>query len=286
MSEKKKVLILSYYWPPSGGSGVQRWLKMQKYLGDFGWQPVVYTTENGEMPAIDPSLEKDIRPDTIVIKKPIWEPYSIYKRLTGRKRDERMGAGFLTEKKKSSKIENLAVWIRGNLFIPDARKYWIKPSVRYLQKYLRENPVDAIISTGPPHSMHLIALALKNKLNIPWIADFRDPWTKIDFYDKLRLSNRADRKHRRLEKEVIQTANIVVTVSWQWSDEFVKMGAVRTEVVTNGFDPDDVKLVNSELSKEFTITHIGSMNKDRNPQTLWTVFKELSEENPDRKSVV
>ena len=280
MSEKKKVLILSYYWPPSGGSGVQRWLKMQKYLGDFGWQPVVYTTENGEMPAIDPSLEKDIRPDTIVIKKPIWEPYSIYKRLTGRKRDERMGAGFLTEKKKSSKIENLAVWIRGNLFIPDARKYWIKPSVRYLQKYLRENPVDAIISTGPPHSMHLIALALKNKLNIPWIADFRDPWTKIDFYDKLRLSNRADKKHRRLEKEVIQTANIVVTVSWQWCDEFVKMGAVRTEVVTNGFDPDDVKLVNSELSKEFTITHIGSMNKDRNPQTLWTVFKELSEENP------
>ena len=207
---------------------------MQKYLSDFGWQPVVYTTENGEMPAIDPSLEKDIRPDTIVIKKPIWEPYSIYKRLTGRKRDERMGAGFLTEKKKSSKIENLAVWIRGNLFIPDARKYWIKPSVRYLQKYLRENPVDAIISTGPPHSMHLIALALKNKLNIPWIADFRDPWTKIDFYDKLRLSNRADKKHRRLEKVVIQTANIVVTVSWQWSDEFIKMGAVRTEVVTNG----------------------------------------------------
>lgn len=278
LTNKKKVLIITYYWPPSGGSGVQRWLKMQKYLSEFGWQPIIYTAENGEMPAIDYSLEKDVHPDTVVIKQPIWEPYTIYKRFTGRKKDDRMGAGFLSENKKSSKMEDLAVWIRGNMFIPDARKYWIKPSKKFLIKYLKENPIDAIISTGPPHSMHLIALGLKKKLNLPWIADFRDPWTKIDFYDKLHLSAWADKKHHQLEREVVQTADITVTVSRSWNDEFHEMEAVRNEVITNGFDPGDVENSTFELSKEFTITHIGSMNKDRNPHTLWKVLSELCEE--------
>jgi glycosyltransferase involved in cell wall biosynthesis len=272
----KKVLIITYYWPPSGGSGVQRWLKMSKYLRDFGWEPIIYTADGGEAPAIDHSLQKDVRPGTTVLKKKIWEPYNFYKKFTGKKKTDRMGAGFLNEgKKKKSRFEGLAIWVRGNLFIPDARKFWIKPSVKYLKNYLKENPVDAIISTGPPHSMHIIARGVQKKLNIPWIADFRDPWTKIDFYDQLKLSKRADRKHRRLEKEVLKNADVSVSVSWNWKEDMVSLGAKKVEVVTNGFDHEDVPNISMPLSDKFTITHIGSMNKDRNPHALWEVLSEL-----------
>ena len=194
----KRVLIITYYWPPSGGSGVQRWLKMSKYLPENGWQPVIYTPEDGEFPIIDTSLEKDVCPEAEVVKRPIVEPYTLYKRFVGMRAEEKVKVGFTDEsgKQKGWKAR-LSMWIRGNLFIPDARCWWIRPSVRFLLKYLKDNPVDAIISTGPPHSMHLIALRLKAKLGLPWIADFRDPWTDIDFYNELRLTQWADCKHHR-----------------------------------------------------------------------------------------
>lgn len=272
-------MIITYYWPPSGGSGVQRWLKMSKYFAELGWDPIIYTAENGEVPVMDESLLADVPDSTNVIKRPIWEPYNLYKKFTSRKKDEKMGAGFLDEKKrKKSAAENLSVWIRGNWFIPDARKFWIKPSIKYLTKYLKENPVDAIISTGPPHSMHLIALGLKKKLGITWIADFRDPWTDIDFYDQLKLTSTSDKKHRNLEKEVISTADTVVSVSWNWVKDLKEKGAKRSMVITNGFDPQDVEHVTNKLSKKFTIAHIGSMNKDRNPAELWKVLGALCKE--------
>lgn len=280
----KKVLIITYYWPPSGGSGVQRWLKMSKFLPEYGWDPIIYTAENGEAPAIDHSLEKDVHPEIVVIKKKIWEPYSVYKMFTGRKKDERMGAGFLNEKNNKQGLkESLAVWIRGNLFIPDARKFWIKPSTRFLIAYLKTNKVDAIISTGPPHSMHIIARNVKRKNNITWIADFRDPWTKIDFYDQLKLSKNADAKHHKLEKSVISEADATVTVSPSWGKELKSMGAKRVEVITNGFDPEDISLDPVSLTTSFTITHIGSMNRDRNPHTLWKVLTEICSENEQFK---
>ena len=147
----KRVLIITYYWPPSGGSGVQRWLKMSKYLPKYGWQPVIYTTENAEYPIIDPSLEKDVAPDMEVIRRPISEPYTFYKKFLGIKKEETVKTGFVKEnEKKQGWKENLSLWIRGNLFIPDARRWWVIPSVKYLKEYLKEHPVDAIISTGPP----------------------------------------------------------------------------------------------------------------------------------------
>ena len=158
----KKVLIITYYWPPSGGAGVQRWLKFSKYLSEFGWEPVVFTVANGEFPEQDNSLLKDIPKNLEVIKVPIKEPYVIYKLLTGRKKNEKIHAGFLTEKKKKSFLQDFAVWVRGNFFIPDARMLWIKPSVKELQQWLNTNTVDAIASTGPPHTCHLIAMQLKD----------------------------------------------------------------------------------------------------------------------------
>ena len=272
----KKVLIITYYWPPSGGGGVQRWLKFVKYLREFGWEPIVYTPGNPEVPSLDASLLSEVPHDIEIVKTKVWEPYSLYKQFIGKKKSEKINTGFLSESKKPKVTENLSVWIRGNFFIPDARKYWIKPSVRFLKKYLKENHVDAIVSTGPPHSMHMIALGIKKAMNLPWIADFRDPWTNIDFYDKLMLSRLADKSHHSKEQVVIRNADILTTVSWSWANDFKEMGAKRVEVITNGFDPSDFNSLKQASSDKFELCHIGSMNKDRNPRILWEALAEVS----------
>jgi glycosyltransferase involved in cell wall biosynthesis len=283
----KKVLIITYYWPPSGGAGVQRWLKFVKYLREFGWEPIVYTPKNPEAPAIDNSLLKDIPSNLTVIKQPIWEPYNLYKNFIGQKKGEKINAGFLSEKKKNGLAEKISVWIRGNWFIPDARKFWIKPSIEFLTGYLKKTPVDAIISTGPPHSMHLIALGIKQKLNIPWIADFRDPWTNIDFYDMLMLSKASDKKHKRMELEVLRHADTVTVVSWSWAKDFKNIFSRDIAVITNGFDEEDFPECKYELDTEFSISHIGAMNKDRNPHQFWKALAELVKENESlKKSLV
>ena len=281
----KRVLIITYYWPPSGGSGVQRWLKMSKYLPENGWQPVIYTAEDAEYPVEDASLEKDVTPEAEVIRRPIVEPYTFYKKFLGMKKGEKVKAGFINEgTKKTGWKESLSVWLRGNFFIPDARCWWVKPSVRYLSKYLKEHPVDAMISTGPPHSMHLIAKALHKKFNIPWVADFRDPWTDIDFYKDLKLTRCADRKHHRLEHQVLTEATKVVTVGWDCAKGLESHGAKDVAVITNGYDFDKsivetqnfVSLRDNETST-FTMSHIGIIGANRNQETFWQVIGELTQ---------
>jgi glycosyltransferase involved in cell wall biosynthesis len=279
----KKVLIVTYYWPPSGGAGVQRWLKFVKYLRDFGWEPIVYTTKNGEMPVVDRSLEKDIPKNITVLKTKIWEPYSVYKAFIGRKKSDKINAAFLSERKKKSLNEKLSVWIRGNFFIPDARKFWIKPSIIYLNNYLDKNPVDIIISTGPPHSMHLIAMGIKAKhADIKWVADFRDPWTNIDFYEDLMLSAAADRKHRELELQVLNGADLIISIGYTMSEDLKTLLNKQFEkfiVITNGYDEDDVCKDALEKDKKFSIAHIGSLVKSRNPSGLWNVLQQLVKED-------
>jgi glycosyltransferase involved in cell wall biosynthesis len=279
----KRVLIITYYWPPSGGAGVQRWLKFSKYLPEFGWTPVIYTPQNPEAPATDNSLFKDIPESAIIIKKPIWEPYLLYKWFTGKSKNEKINAGFLTEKKSNPFLEKISVFIRGNFFIPDARKFWIRPSVKYLVNYLKQNRVDVMVSTGPPHSMHLIALGVKKKLNIKWIADFRDPWTNIDFYKDLKLTRSSNRKHKHLENEVLTNADIVIAIGKTFSEELKSLGAKNIEVITNGFDQDDLPLNKPQLDSNFSIVHLGAINKDRNHPVFWKAIKELIQENKEFK---
>ena len=276
----KRVLIITYYWPPSGGSGVQRWLKMSKYLPEYDWQPVIYTTENAEYPIIDPSLVKDVSPDIEVIRRPITEPYTIYKKFLGIKKEETVKMGFIDEKEsKKSWKSDLSLWVRGNLFIPDARCWWVKPSVRYLKEYLKSHPVDAIISTGPPHSMHLIAMKLRKELGIPWIADFRDPWTEIDYYDDLHLTRWADRKHHCLEREVLTQADKVVTVAPDGARRLGRLGNRNVRTIYNGFDRDDDAQTPVSLPEQFTLTYLGVLSKIQNPNNLWQALGELIKED-------
>ena len=281
----KKVLIITYYWPPSGGAGVQRWLKFVKYLPKFGWEPIVYTVDNGEYPVIDHSLLNDISKDLTVLKTPIWEPYGFYKKLTGRKKEEKINSGFLSETKNSKFTEELSKWIRGNLFIPDARKFWIKPSVKFLSQFIENNSIDVIVSSGPPHTTHLIAKKINNRFSIPWVADFRDPWTNIDFYKELNLTRWADTKHKKLEQEVLKKSDLVLTIGSQLKKELIDLGARNVEVIENGYDQDDFNDQNVvDLDSSFTIAHIGSFTPSRNHQVLWKAIEQLCNENSNFKN--
>ncbi len=292
----QKVLILTYYWPPSGGAGVQRWLKFVKYLREYNYEPIVYTALNGEMPVIDNSLQKDIPADITILKTPIWEPYSIYKKFIGRKKDDKINASFLNETKKTGFTQQISVWIRGNFFIPDARKYWIKPSIKYLNDYIQKNNIQKIISSGPPHTMHLIALGLKKQnASLKWIADFRDPWTNIDFYEKLMLTKWADKKHHKQELSVIINADCVLSIGQTMCDEFETIfknsggkNLDKFKVITNGYDDEDLKNSHTERSgsavtkdTKFSIAHVGTLVKDRNPDVLWKVLSKLVKQNTD-----
>ena len=266
----KRVLIITYYWPP----------KMAKYLPKHGWQPVVYTPENPEIITPDEALAKEVPPEAEIIKRPINEPYTFYKRLTGRKADDKVHLGFLNEGKKKSWREDLAVWVRGNAFIPDARVWWVKPSVKFLTGYLEKHPVDAIVSTGPPHSMHLIALGLKKRFpHLRWIADWRDPWTNIDFYHQLKLTARADRKHHRLERVVLTTADVNVAVGWTMAAELDALGARRTEVITNGWDQADLPPP-PPVDDAYSLVHVGSMTASRDIPQLWPLLAERCRADP------
>lgn len=274
----KKVLIITYYWPPTGGSGVQRWVKFTKYLREFGWEPVIYTPSNPEAPALDESLLKDIPDDIEVMKRPIWEPYTFYKKFVGLKKEEKLGAALMTSGNENSFLKDLSVWIRGNFFIPDARKFWIRPSVKYLTQLINEKPVDAVVSTGPPHSMHMIGMRVSQKTNTPWLADFRDPWTNIDFFEDLKLSSFARKRHHTLEKKVLDRAGKILVVSNTMKKEFTEITDTDISVIPNGFDTEDFPENKYSPNDYCTVSHIGMMTPTRNPQILWKALKELWDE--------
>ena len=275
-----KVLIITYYWPPAGGSGVQRWLKFVKYLQDFEIEPIIYTVDNPNYAIVDKSLENDIPENITVLRKSIWEPNSIFSFF--KKGNAKTSAGFLNPN--PSFFGKILQYIRANYFIPDARKFWIKPSVKFLEEYLSKNPVDVIITTGPPHSLHLIGLQLKKKLGLKWISDFRDPWTEIDYFHQLPLTKKAIIKHQELEKKVIKTSDAVIVVGKTMKENFNHFSN-KIKVITNGFD-SGVNSFKEEISldKKFSITHIGLMNSDRNPRILWEVLLELIQENAEFKN--
>ena len=296
----KRVLIISYYWPPTGGSGVQRWVKFAKYLPSEGWQPVIYTPENPEQLAVDESLAAEVPAEAEIIKTHITEPYELYKKFLKKSghSKEAVEVNPVNAQNKTF-AQKAAMWVRGNLFRPDPRCLWIRPSVKFLKKYLEEHPVDLIVSTGPPQSMHIIGMKLARETGLPWIADFRDPWTKIFYFKHLSMTRATERWHRRMEKRVLDEASVVVAVSPLVQQEFQNMTQTPVELITNGFDecdfgqgapdksglshPGPDQATNIDLDqksrlaaggpdKDFVITHTGLFAADGNPTTLWKVL--------------
>lgn len=287
----KRVLIITYYWPPTGGSGVQRWVKFAKYLPEEGWQPVIYTPENPEQLAVDTSLSAEIPAEVEVLKTHIVEPYELYKkflRKSGHSK-EVVEVNPVNAQNKSL-AQKVAMWVRGNFFRPDPRCLWIRPSVKFLKKYLKEHPVDLIVSTGPPQSMHLIGRKLARETGLPWIADFRDPWTKIFYFKHLSMTRLTERWHKKMEKKVLDEASVVVAVSPLVQQEFQAMTQTPVELITNGFDECDfrsesteddcnVRLASGGPDRDFVITHTGLFAADGNPTMLWKVLAEKCSHN-------
>lgn len=273
----KKVLIITYYWPPAGGPGVQRWLKFVKYLPDFAITPLVYIPENPTYPILDENLHLQVFKNVEIISHKIFEPYAIAS-LLSKKEVQKISAGIIPDEPKQSWTEKISLWMRGNLFIPDARVLWVQPSVNYLQKYILENDISTIITTGPPHSVHLIGNKLKTKLNVRWIADFRDPWTTIGYHKSLKLSAFAAKKHKSLEREVLSSADEILVTSKSTKVEFSKITSKPIHVITNGYDIENVQ--SQKLDSKFSIAHIGSLLSERNPLILWEILAELIDQNP------
>lgn len=278
----KKVLIICYYWPPAGGPGVQRWLKFVKYLPDFDIEPIVYTPENPKYPIVDASMMAEVSDSVTVLTQPIKEPYRFASMLS-RKQTKTISSGIVPKATKQTLLQRLLLFIRGNFFIPDARVGWVNPSVRFLENYIKMHDIDSVITTGPPHSMHLIGLKLKAKIittnskKLHWIADFRDPWTTIGYHDKLKMTERTQRKHKELEHRVLNAADQVIVTSPTTKKEFSAITKKPITVITNGFDTESHQEV--QPSNKFTISHIGSLLSERNPLILWKVLDILVREH-------
>ncbi|MFD2823473.1 glycosyltransferase family 4 protein [Lacinutrix iliipiscaria] len=272
----KKVLIITYYWPPAGGPGVQRWLKFVKYLPTLNIEPVVYIPSNPNYPIVDESLLAEVSNQLTLLKQPIREPYKLANFLS-KKKTKAISKGLIPEKKKQSIAEKLMLYIRGNFFIPDSRKSWVKPSVSYLSTYISDFNINTVITTGPPHSLHLIGMQLKERLGVKWLADFRDPWTTIGYHKELRLTEISKQKHLNFERQVLQTADHIIVTSEVTKVEFKEKTNQPITVITNGYDLE--KTGGVALDEKFTLAHIGSLLSQRNPKILWKVLQELVTEN-------
>ena len=275
----KKIVVITYYWPPAGGPGVQRWLKFTKFLRGYGYDPLVIVPENPTYPLKDPSLSEEIPPGISVKRVPIKEPYNLARKFSA-KETRALSRGII-EQKSPSLMQRLLLYIRGNFFIPDARVGWVKPVVKEAGEILQSQGIETVITTGPPHSVHLIGKRLKELFEIHWIADFRDPWTTIGYHEQLRLGKRASKKHRQLESDVLQQADQLIVTSYTTKEEFGSKTSTPVHLITNGYDVAIAE--GEELDKKFSISHIGSMLSGRNPEVLWKVLSELVQTEPGIK---
>jgi len=264
------VLIISYYWPPSGGPGVQRWLKFVKYLPEFNIEPILFIPKNANYPLLDKSLSDDVNKDLKVIQFPITEISGFLPKF---KFLNSVRSGNISKPHNQSLLQKLIFFIRGNLFIPDMKIFWKSSSVNFLSDYLPKNNIDTIITTGPPHSVHLIGLELKRKLNINWISDFRDPWVKLNYLNRFHLLPFSRKSHISLRNKVLINSNAVIVTSERLKDLFSNITS-NIYKITNGFD---YIIKENNLDNKFSISHIGSLYPERNPKFLWDSLEELFE---------
>ncbi len=276
----KKVLIISYYWPPCGGIGVLRNLKFVKYLRDCGWEPILFIPEEAQYPYLDQNNLKDIPSDLIVIKQKIIEPYSLFKFFSGKKKSTPLNNPVAVRSDKLKLSDKLGIWLRGNFFIPDARMLWIKPSVKSLTAYLQKNKVDAIFTDGPPHTNTRIGSLVASKTQIPWLADFQDPWTQVDYLQRFNLTKWAWKKHSKMEQKAFAQANKITTASPRSALQLEEIGAKNVSSIYYGYDEDDFSNIKQRKNTKFNITHAGLLGIDRKPDGLFEALNMLKAKYP------
>jgi glycosyltransferase involved in cell wall biosynthesis len=278
----KRVLIVSYYYPPSGGAGVQRALKFAKYLPEFGWEPVVLTVrEDADFPARDPSLLAEAS-GIEVVRTSIFEPYSLYRKFTGKQSDEPTDIANLNPHQRQSLASRFSEFVRATFFIPDARCFWKGPAVREGLRLLSEGDFDLIFSTAPPYTTHLVARALHKKTGLPWVADFRDSWVGwLSAPKRWAVPHRIDLT---LEGGVLADADRLVAVTAGVRDDLSGRHAVdpdKWSLIPNGYDAVDFEGIEAAPPKDrFVLTYTGSLYGKRHPGALLSALTELFAENP------
>tara|TARA_B100000767_G_scaffold109822_1_gene105119 strand:- start:2188 stop:3444 length:1257 start_codon:yes stop_codon:yes gene_type:complete len=261
----KKVLIITYYWPPAGGSGVQRWLNFSRYLAELGWDITIMFPDNPSYPIIDNTIEKSISPLVKSIKVPIFEPTGVLNVSKTKNRDHLNSSGI---------FKKIIFWVRANLFFPDSRMFWIKKVTKIASSYILKNDIDCLITTAPPFSTHLIGYYIKRKTNIKWIADFRDPWSEFFPFKQLPMTDIIRKKHLKWERKCVAYADTVITTSPSLNKSYLKINN-NSHTITNGFE----SLIDSESDNKFIIMYTGVMKSIQNPSNLWLVLNEICVEN-------
>ena len=258
----KPILIITYYWPPSGGSGVQRWVYFSKYLKKLGYSPIVLTVDlkSASYPAIDRSLINETQGIPVhYVKSFNW--IKIYSWLKREKKDKIPQGEF----SKKGLVDHIAAFIRGNFFIPDARVNWVKSAIKEALRIVKSHKIEKIITTGPPHSTHLIGLNLKKQLNLKWIADFRDPWTDIFYVKSFYRLSFAKKKDKLFERKVLSNANAIITTT---SENFQKDLQSKISInqnffkIYNGYDSDLFKKIKKRKNKDFQIVFTGLLTEN------------------------
>lgn len=262
----RKILIITYYWPPCGGAGVQRWLKFSKYLPEYGWEPFVVTVDPGYalFPAIDKSLEAEVHPSVRVFKTKAINWFRLFSSSEPARKRESAASG-PNDSSSPSLLTRLALFIRGNFFIPDPRRGWNRYAIRMASKLIREEGISYVVTTSPPHSTQLTGLRLKEKFpHIKWIADFRDPWTDIFYYDMFYPTLLSDALNRRMEKSVLRKADLLTAAGYflgkSKAEEYL-VDPTKIMPLLNGFDEDDFKGKEPVRLPLFTITYAGAINE-------------------------
>tara|TARA_B100001250_G_C19811820_1_gene796065 strand:+ start:1323 stop:2603 length:1281 start_codon:yes stop_codon:yes gene_type:complete len=273
----KKVLIISYYWPPAGGPGVQRWMKFVKYLPEYNIKPILYIPENPNYPIYDYSLNDEVSEKLEIIKNPITEISNI---ISNSKSLNLIRSGNIPNPKEQSLFQRLLFFIRGNLFIPDMKILWKNKSIDFIENYLSKTKIDVVITTGPPHSLHLIGYELKKRLNIKWISDFRDPWVNLNYLNRFHLLPSVKRRHKKLRDKVLINSNSVIVTSEKLKKLYKEI-APNIFKITNGYDYE-YSTVN--IDSKFSISHIGSLYPERNPKYLWDIIDEICINNEEFRS--
>ncbi|MBN4052021.1 glycosyltransferase, partial [Cytophagaceae bacterium AH-315-L13] len=278
-NSSQKVLIFTYYWPPASGPGVQRFLKFAKYFPENGWEPIVIAPKNGSYPYYDETLLNDIPSNVEIHHTKTLEPFTLYNFLRGAK-GKSVPVAMTGIKDSSSPLQKISKYIRANYFIPDARIGWNKYAIKKANEIISNTEINAIITTGPPQSTHLIGLHLTKIHNLPWIADFRDPWTTVYYNKFLPRTESSKRKDKNLENTILQNADIVTTVSPGIKKEFEDR-AKRAEVIYNGFDENDIYSGELTPTTKFKLAYIGNYKPNQDVEALWQAIKELKEEMSD-----
>lgn len=263
----KKVLIITYYWPPSGGAGVQRVLKFAKYLPEFGWEPIILTIEDGDSPITDESLLKDIPENCKVYKTDSWQPYNLYRMFTGKKKSQKIPSDILI-KKNPTITERISNWIRLNLFIPDAKIGWIPYAVNKAVEIIENKKIDLIFSSSPPHTVQLIAAKVAKKTKLKWIADYRDPWLEMLHNQNAKRFCLSEKLDAYFEKKSLSAPNEILTISKGMVDILSSKVKNNYNIIPNGFDESDFEVCEFEKNNEFIIVYTGVMSSTRVPDVF------------------